>query len=140
MKPRLLLYLALLAYASSSAYAAGHISLKAYTKDLVYTFEVYAGETEKWDPNVQPAPPLAPGKAAAIAKAFIAKVPLDENMKDWSIDTIALKSLDWEKHWIYDVSFSANPKANVWNGPVPTFHVPVKMDGTIPEPVIGKAN
>ena len=106
-------------------------------KDVVYKFEVYTGEKDRWDSENEQSPPLAPGKAARLANAFIATVPLADNMKAWSLSTITLRRMSSApEEWVYIVHFDAVPEADVWNGPVPWFDVPVRLNGTIPDPVI----
>lgn len=141
MKTRRILFYTLVTCACAVAYAGGHANWSGYpTEGVTYKFDVSTGEKDKWDSTKQDAPPLAPGKAGRAAKEFVAKVPLREDMKEWSVRTITLQRLSAapEEEWVYVVHFDAVPKSGVWNGPVPWIAVPVKMDGTIPKPSIEK--
>jgi len=124
----------------ATAIYAGHIELSGYpAKDAVHKFEIYTGETDRWDSAVQDAPPLSPGKASLAAKKFVHTVPLRDDMKEWGLRTITLQQMSSApEEWIYVVHFDAVPKAYSWNGPVPWIDIPVRFDGTIPKPNITK--
>ena len=82
------------ACASASVLAGGHMDQYGYpTKELMYKFEAYTGEKDRWDSEKQEAPPLLPGKAARLAQAFVVNVPLDEQMKEWGLRTITLRRM-----------------------------------------------
>jgi len=132
--------LALSWWACATACLAGHGEWSGYpTKDVVYKFEVYTGTADQWDSASTPTPALSPGKASLAAKQFVRTVPLRDDMKEWDLQSIALKRMaSSPEEWIYIVRFDATPKANVWNGPVPWIEVPVRLDGTIPKPKVTK--
>jgi hypothetical protein len=133
---KLLLYAALLA-STSTDLSAGHADWHGYpVNDKVYTFEVYTGERDRWDPNITDSPPLAPGKALRTAREFVKRVPFPETMSGWDSDSLTLKLMSQNPpEWIYVIRFNGRPVGN-WNGPVPWIDVPVRMDNTIPEPKI----
>ncbi len=136
MNTRQILALAFVTGTCAASYAGGHAEWAGYpVEGVVYKFEVYTGLKDRWDSTKQDAPPLAPGRALRAAKQFISKVPLREDMKEWGLRDITLQTLSPDE-WVYVVHFDANPKSGVWNGPVPWIAVPVRMDGTIPKPVI----
>ncbi len=138
MKPRPILFLALVTCACAS-YAGGRAEWTSYPREgVVCKFEVYSGEKDRWDSTKRDAPPLAPGKAARLAKKFAATIPLSEEMKEWTVEEIKLTRLSPgpEEEWVYVVHFDGVPKPDTWNGPVPWIDVPVRMDGTIPKPLI----
>ena len=140
MKPRRILFLALVACACAS-YAGGRAEWTSYPKEgIVYKFEVHAGEKDRWDSAKRDAPPLAPGKAARLAKKFAATIPLSEDMKGWTVEEITLTRLSPgpQEEWVYVVHFNAVPKPDVFNGPVPWIDVPVRMDGTVPRALVDR--
>jgi hypothetical protein len=134
-----LLLLTSLVTITSIGFSAGHAQFQGYPdKDKVYTFEVYTGERDRWDPNTTDSPPLAPGKALRIAREFVKKVPLPETMSGWDLERLTFTPMSQNPpEWIYLIRFSGHPAGN-WNGPVPWIDVPVRMDDTIPEPEITK--
>ena len=78
----------------STAYSAGHIEWFGYpVKDSVYKFEVYTGETDRWDSAAQDTPPLSPGKASLAAKKFVRTVPLRDDTKEWGLRSITLRQM-----------------------------------------------
>ena len=123
-----------------TAYSAGHIEQAGYPNtNSVYTFEVYTGEIDRWDSAKQDTPRLSPGKACQIAREFVRSVPLQGNMKEWRLTTITLEQMSSApEEWLYLIHFDAQPKADVWNGPVPWIVIPVRFDGTVPKPTITK--
>jgi hypothetical protein len=133
-------FLLLVVSACGSAFGAD-IELMGYpTSEVTYKFVVYAGETDRWDSAKQDAPRLSPGKACQAARAFIRGVPLQDNMKEWRMSTITLERMSAApEEWLYLIHFDAQPKADVWNGPVPWIVIPVRFDGTIPKPTITKS-
>ena len=122
----------------STAYSAGHIEWFGYpVKDSVYKFEVYTGETDRWDSAAQDTPPLSPGKASLAAKKFVRTVPLRDDMKEWGLRSITLRQMSSApEEWLYLVHFDAVPKASVWNGPLPSIEIPVRFDDSVPKPTI----
>jgi len=125
------------------SFADSHIEHYSYSPDgLVYEFDVWLKDNDPiqhwWHRDKDSNPPLSPGEAARIAEEFMVRIPSGKDMKTWRLQEISLnKMADVPKErWIYIISFSGIPKALIWNGPVPTFDVIVKMDGTIPEPKI----
>jgi hypothetical protein len=143
MKPLAVVLIVLVTSASADQIPVGPTYWKTYPRlGVTYTFSFDAGEQDKWDSTKQDAPPLLPGKAARIAKEFVAKVSQDNEFKGWFLETITLKPfwMGLAETWVYVVQFSAVPKAPVWNGPLPEMQVPVRMDGTIPKPLIEGEN
>jgi hypothetical protein len=124
----------------STAYSGGHMEQMGYPNtNSVYKFEVYTGEIDRWDSAKQDAPRLSPRKACQAAREFVRKVPLQANMKEWHLSTIALNQMSSApEEWLYLIHFDAEPKGGVWNGPVPWIVIPVRFDGTIPKPTITK--
>lgn len=138
MKMNVPVLIILLTLATGGAHAGGSAGWNGYPKaGVIYKFSVVSGEVDNWNSAEEDSPPLLPGKACRIAKEFSASVPLEKDMKKWRLTTIKLQKLsDVPECWIYVVHFTASPKAAVWNGPLPWIEVPVRMDGTIPTPVI----
>jgi len=124
---------------STSAFAGGHIESKCYPPDgTIWEFEIYTDDTDQWDSSKSEHPPLSPKNAKDLATAFMQRVPLGDKMTGWSITTITLRRMSEEpEQWIYEAHFIAIPPGD-WNGPLPWFTVPVRMDGSIPEPMIEK--
>src|SRR5437870_1880059 len=116
MKTKLLWVFALAFGAWSTAYCAGHAEWFGYpVKDSIYKFEIYTGKTDQWDSAAKDTPPLSPGKASQAAQKFVRTVPLREDMKEWSLQTITLKRMaSAPEEWVYTVRFDAVPKASVW--------------------------
>ena len=103
-----------------------------------YRFDVRMGEKDRWDSASQETPPLQPGKAIRLAKRYLAKVPLGAGWTEWRMNDVRmLRSADSEGHeeWLYVVYFYAANPGTMRSGP-PDMSIPVRMDGTIPEPVI----
>ena len=68
------------------------------------------------------------------------KVPLSDKWARWDMWTVQLLRLpnpEGREEWVYIVRFSAVHKRRMVNGP-PSMDVPVRMDGTIPKPVVKK--
>jgi hypothetical protein len=106
-----------------------------------YKFDVLMGEKDRWDSASQETPPLQPGKAIQLARKFMKKIPLGEGWSEWRMDHVRLlRGSDSEGHeeWLYVVYFYAGKPKTMRSGP-PDMSVPVRMDGTIPEPVISKS-
>jgi hypothetical protein len=125
----------------STGYSAGHMEQMGYPNtNSVYKFEVYTGEIDRWDSAKQDAPRLSPGKAGQTAHEYVRTVPLRADMKEWRLSSITLKRMSsTPDEWLYLVHFDAQPKADVWNGPVPWIEIPVRFDGTVPKPTITKS-
>jgi hypothetical protein len=121
---------------------AGHIDLMGYpTADTKYEFDVYTGAKDKWDAATTDEPPLTTGAAVRIAKKFVKTVPERDGMKGWLLHYIKLQRMsytDGPAEWIYVAHFDADP-GGVWNGPLPWIEVPVRLDGTVPKPIITKS-
>ncbi len=128
---------------------------------IQYTFKVPLTEKDEWEPRIQEAPPLSPGKAMRLAKDYIQKVApqskdpvpfplpsLDEKSRrttyvSWEVyDVKLLRNVNSIGHeqWIYVVSINKMMKGVGRTMPKPDIQIPVRMDGTIPEPVISKLN
>ncbi len=106
----------------------------------IYQFDVRMGEKDRWDSGSQKTPPLEPGKAIQLANQFMQKVPLGGAWKAWRLDKVEmLRSLGPEGHeeWLYVVRFYASIPGTLTTGG-PDMSVPVRMNGTIPEPSISK--
>jgi hypothetical protein len=98
------------------------------------------GKKDRWDSASLDSPPLQPGGAIQLARKFMQKVPLGEGWATWRMDHVRLlRSEDSEGHeeWLYVVYFYAANPGTLRSGP-PDMSIPVRMDGTIPEPVITK--
>lgn len=105
-----------------------------------YTFDVQMGEKDRWDSASQEIPPLEPGKAIQLARRFLQKVPLEGGWKEWRLDKVQmLRSADSDgrEEWLYVVRFYAVMPGKLTSG-APDMNIPVRMDGTIPEPEITK--
>ena len=105
-----------------------------------YAFNVRMSEKDRWDPASQDASPLPPGKAIRLAEEFIAKVPLGEHYSLWRMGDVRLlhgKDMEGHEEWLYVVDFWAANPHQIRSG-MPDMSVPVRMDGTIPEPIVSK--
>jgi len=126
---------------AATAFAGGHVESRCYAPDgTIWKFDIYTNAADQWDSSKLEHPPLSPKKAKDLATTFMKRVPLGNTMTAWAVSTITLRLMSGDQrpeHWIYEVHFDAVPPG-VWNGPVPWFTVPVRMDGTIPEPKITK--
>ena len=127
-----------LSLAAAPSLGGGHIEVHSYLSDgAVYTFELYTDSTDHWDSRRHENPPFAPGNAMTVAVEFMEDIPLGENMYAWDLSTITLQRMSKEpEHWIYIVHFDSDPGMQPWNGPLPWFEVLVRMNGTIPTPVL----
>ena len=127
-----------------------------------YTFTVPLGEKDRWDSVSQETPPLSPGKALRLARDYIEKIaPLSkepipfpfpampgENTPrstyiTWEVSDVRLLryvNAAGHEHWIYVVSIDKMMKGVGRTMSRPDMQVPVRMDGSIPEPVISKPN
>ena len=125
----------------NTGYSAGVIEQMGYPNtNSVYKFEVYTGEIDRWDSTKEDAPRLSPGKACQVARDFVRTVPLRADMKEWGLSTVTLKRISsTPEEWLYLIHFDAQPKSDVWNGPVPWIEIPVRFDGTVPKPIITKS-
>jgi len=105
-----------------------------------YKFDVRMGEKDRWDSVSQETPPLQPGKAIQLAKQFMQKVPLGTGWAMWRMEDVRLllfEDSEGHEEWLYVVDFDAtNPNTSKNGGP--DMSIPVRMDGTIPEPEITK--
>ena len=94
--------------------------------------------TDRWDDSTQGNPLLSRDKALQAAERFVNTVALREDMKAWRLspfDAVKLRRImPAPGEWLYVVTFLADPKALNWNGPVPSLEIPVRFDGTVPEP------
>jgi hypothetical protein len=108
--------------------------------DVIYAFDVRMTAKDRWDPALKDAPPLLPGKAIRLAKDFLRNVPLGKDWSMWRMHTLRLlrsEDQDGLEEWLYVVDFyAANPRQGR-SGP-PDMSIPVRMDGTIPEPLVSK--
>jgi hypothetical protein len=118
-----------------------------------YTFVVRAGERDRWDSSSRKSPPLPPGTALRLAREFVQKVaPKSKESVHFAIPggRTLIGPVVWEvydvrldpfvdsaghEHWIYVIHFVSAISGTGRSGP-PDMEVPVRMDGTIPEPVI----
>ena len=127
-----------------------------------YTFNVSLGEKDRWDSFAQETPPLSPGKALRLATNYIERLaPQSEQPVPWPFPTMAGEKphpptyATWQvsdakllryvssagdEQWIYVVSVNKMLKGVGRQMPRPDMQIPVRMDGTIPEPVISKPN
>ena len=125
---------------SYGAYAGGKGQWTTHpAEDVTYRFYVDTGEKDRWDSSKQEEPPLAPGKAARVAKEFVTKVPMWRGMKEWSLRKITLEQLSPapNEEWVYIIQFGGVlSELATWDGHLPLIDIPVRMDGTIPKPLI----
>jgi hypothetical protein len=128
-------------FTAATAFAGGYIKSDNYVPDgAIWTFEIWTDATDKWNSSKLEHAPLSPRKAKDLAITFMKRVPLGDEMTAWAVSTITLRLMSGDQlpeHWIYEIHFNAVPPG-VWNGSVPWFTVPVRMNGTIPEPKITK--
>ncbi len=130
---------------SANCYLAGGSGLTWNLKGsppsgMTYKFDVLMGEKDRWDSTMQESPPLQPGKAMQLARQFMKNIPLGEGWSEWRMDHVKmLRSVDSDGHeeWLYVVYFYAAKPKTLTSG-APNMSIPVRMDGTIPEPVISK--
>ncbi len=111
---------------------------------LKLTFEINFDERDEWNSSTSEQPPLSPKKARELATEFFKRDPLGYDMGGWSVARVDLSRVPGEsgfqqpEHWIHEITFEAIHERTVLNPPI--LKVPVRMDGTIPEPKIGKHN
>jgi len=146
------------AWASLCSAATFKWMFHGHIKGADYTFNVVMGERDRWDSSSQEQPPLAPGKAVRLARQFMQKIapegsepvhfamPGDTSPRSgyvhWTVSQVRLLPyVDEAGHelWVYAVSFHAIISGTGRSGP-PDIEVPIRMDGTIPEPVVSKGN
>jgi hypothetical protein len=130
----------LLLLVPASSYSGGLKQLQSSLPDgTVYTYEVRSDSRDQWDPDLQESPPLAPGTVITSASVYMEQIPLPEDMGTWELMNITLEQISSEpEHWIYIVRFigEVDSAEQAALGPLPWFAVLVRMDGTIPAPVI----
>ena len=106
--------------------------------DAVYTFDVPMGKRDRWNSDEQDAPPLSPGAAIRRAKGFMEEVQLPKATETWRLIMVKLLPIadaEGKEQWLYVISFNA-VEANTIRTGGPDMKVPVRMDGTIPKPII----
>jgi hypothetical protein len=88
--------------------------------------------TPQWSPATKEAPPLAPGRAQAIARKQLDSIIPPEST--WYLDAVRLVAVVQGTHWLYEISFRRKypDDGSIFGGD----HVDllVLMDGTSPEP------
>ena len=138
MKPLAVLLMGLVAAAPATADYNNEVSISSCfrngsSKPMLH-FRFVEGPNDRWDPTAAQSPPLAPGKAVAIAKSIAQGHPPGGRLRGWELDSIQLRSVA-NRSWFYVVQFSAqlpNDGGPPWNGPVPLCEVLVRLDGTAP--------
>jgi hypothetical protein len=96
------------------------------------------GEKDQWDSSAQESPPLLPGKAIRLAKEFMQRFPPPPGTR-WQVEQVKLlryAGSEDEEHeqWLYVVVFNYKIPGRGRQMPRSDIEVPVRMDGTIPEP------
>jgi hypothetical protein len=125
---------------------------------LEYKFNVPLGEKDRWDSVAQETPPLSPGKALRLAREYVEKVapqskepvpwpfpvrpgekPHPATYVTWEVSDVKLLrhvTSAGDEQWLYVVSINKMMKGVGRQMPRPDVQIPVRMDGTIPEPAI----
>jgi len=85
----------------------------------------------------KPVPPLDPGKASDLARAYLDKLTKGKNIA-WNLSSITLNKVSFQpERWIYEIGFIQDVSAyGAWIGPVQSFVVVVYLSGDIVDPVI----
>ena len=137
---RIFVMMTLMLLVPASSFGGGLKQLQSSLSDgTSYIYEVSSDSRDFWDSDMDANPPLKPGDAAIAASNYMQEIPLPENARDWELRAITLEQIAFEPdHWIYIVRFlgEADPEAHVDNTPMTWFAILVRMDGTIPIPVI----
>lgn len=129
----------LITVGAGKSFAASHAEIMSYSPDMgtMYTFKIVASKDDQWDSKKEEYPALSPKKAQQVAVDFMKRVPAGEHMGGWEVSHISLKTLGrTPEEWHYMIQFLGVPKTGLsgaWNGPVPQFDVPVRLNGKIPE-------
>jgi len=143
MKKTLAVVIVALVFSLPLSSIAGHVYFTGDTWVGVYKFDVPTGERDRWDSARQDTPPLPPGKALRVAKEFARDVPLPKGWLRWvpepgGVVMYCVSTSGAPEEWIYVIRFYAIPEGQPRNPPYPEINIPVRMDGSIPEPVVTK--
>lgn len=136
---RIIVLMTLMLLVPASSFGGGLKQLQSSLSDgTSYIYEVRSDSRDFWDADINVNPPLDPGDAATAASDYMQAIPLPEHARGWELRAITLEQIAFEPdHWIYIVRFlgEADPE-QVDNAAMPWFAIIVRMDGTIPIPLI----
>jgi hypothetical protein len=137
---KLLFMTTLMLLVTVTSFAGGMKQLQSSLPDgTIYIYEVSTDSRDWWDADIDDNPPLSPSDAIAAASIHMGLIPLPENTEAWELSTITLEQISYDPdHWVYVVLFHGkpDPEAMAHNPQLYWFATLVRMDGTIPEPVI----
>ena len=137
---RVIVLITLMLLVPASSFGGGLKQLQSSLSDgTSYIYEVRSDSRDLWDANMDVNPPLTPGDAVTAASDYMQEIPVPENARGWELRAITLEQIAFEPdHWIYIVRFlgEADPEARAENTLMTWFAIIVRMDGTIPIPVV----
>jgi hypothetical protein len=126
----------------ASSFGGGLKQLQSTLSDgTSYIYEVQSDSRDHWDPIMDDNPPLTPGDAAYAAQIYMQEIPLPENARGWELRAITLEQISYEPdHWVYVIRFLGEADPETVGGSVmPWFAILVRLDGTIPSPLVQTA-
>ena len=112
---------------------------KTYQSDICQT-DLMA--SPPWNPSEQPEPPIAPGKAVALATAKLTDL-FPSLANQWRLEKVMLNWVYQPDHWYYQVIFApgTRPGTGMKKGEVrtvPAFSILILMDGKVMEPKLSE--
>ncbi len=135
MRAVTILALFFVALAAHAEEPSGTYSAYGDVDEKHFKFTVSLDEIRKapqWSPATEEVPPLAPGRAQAIARKQLDRIIPPGSA--WHVDAVRLVAAAEGTHWLYEVSFRREypPEIAVYGGEY--VDLLVLMDGTSPEP------
>lgn len=104
-----------------------------------YQSTIYPSQLAKaplWHPDLEPLPPLSPGKALALATRKLNG--LFPNISDWRAMRVELEWTLKPDHWYYEIQFVRGPESRPNGGEAQSFAVNVLMNGEVIQPTVRK--
>jgi hypothetical protein len=104
-----------------------------------YQSIIYPTQLERaplWHPELEPQPPLSPGRALALASNKLGV--LFPKIRDWHAMRVGLEWSLKPDHWYYEVYFVRSPDPRGQGGEAQSFTVNVLMNGDVIQPSVRK--
>jgi hypothetical protein len=104
-----------------------------------YQSSIYPSQLERaplWHPELEPQPPLSPGRALALATRKIKG--LFPNIRDWRAMRVGLEWTLKPDHWYYEIHFARGPESVPEGGEAQSFTMNVLMNGEVIQPTVRK--
>jgi hypothetical protein len=100
---------------------------------------IYPSQLEKaplWHPDLEPQPPLSPGRALALATRELNG--LFPKISDWRAMRVGLEWTLKPDHWYYEIHLVRGPESVPNGGEAQSFTVNVLMNGEVIQPTVRK--